>query len=1133
MTMSPMEELLSGHNRMFLEELYEDYLNDPGLVDQRWRSYFDSVSNGGAPPTWEAPLPTGVALSNPFQPPRSKQAPGVVHHSGTAAQNGSWTVEGSTPVLVPGQRDSQEFLSAAELPSSGSFFGISAVPVEAPETVEFLDLEQAEVRLSFLRKFKLFQGLSEEDLGMVSAIAVEARYGADEYIFRQGSVGEDLYVIVAGLVFVERDGRFVVELGAGEVVGELSALDGRPRSADIRTHTPVQLLALRGKDFKPLMTEHPSIMSGMLKILVGRVRVSRDKLERVIRLVRSYRVHGHLVAKNNPLELDSNEKYHRCLTLERYGLTEEDLDSRFTVRIGSTPAFLPLRQIIAHLQRTYCGAVGVQFMHIDDPFTQEWMRSHLEDPAFLKPLDRKKQLRILTKLTDAEVFETFLHSKFLGAKRFSLEGSESLIPLLDEAIEKAGEYGVDEVIIGMAHRGRLNVLVNILEKPADQVFREFEDADPEMLRGKGDVKYHMGFSSDRVTGSGRKVHLSLCFNPSHLEAVAPVVLGRTRAKQERVGDHAHKRGMPIVIHGDSAFIGQGVVQELFNMSELPAYAVGGTLHIVVNNQIGFTTTPDQARSSYYATDIARMLQIPVFHVNGEDPEAVDRVIQIAMAFREQFGKDIVIDMYGYRKHGHNEGDEPAFTQPQLYRAISKKPTVREVYVQNLLKLNDVTKEEAEAIATSSRQRLEEELAEARKPDFVYEPDKPGRGLWSPYIGGPVSNSVVVDTGVPREHLQSLLALLTAMPENFTPHRKIQRFSRAFARMASGDMPLNWGAAESLAYCTLLTEGVNVRITGQDAERGTFSHRHAVLHDVENGNIYIPMQHLAPDQGRFGIHNSPLSEIAVLGFEFGYSLDYPDGLTIWEAQFGDFCNMAQVIIDQFISCSEEKWNRMSGLCMLLPHGFEGQGPEHSSARLERFLTLAAEDNIQVVNLTTPAQIFHCLRRQVHNPWRKPLIVMSPKSLLRNPQATSSLEELVSGIFQPMLADSAVLEKQKVERVILCTGKIYYELEKERAKRGVTNIALLRVEQLYPFPFDELDRLLQQYSAQASVLWVQEEPENMGAWPFMLRTFGVHAGRAVKRPLHFVARPESASPATGSKSCHDMEQAEIIDSALSLP
>lgn len=1116
MRMSVFDDCLNGPNRVFLEDLYQDYLENPKQVDDSWRVYFDAVSHAvdsfpsdfaGGATSW---LPPQQSTANPPFPATSH----LPHRT--------------TPE-TPGDRQKTSALDV-DLPQE-SAVSLYAVPYTPTEEITFFNWNNRELRLSYLRNLKIFQGLSDEDLQQIEQISEERCFAPGDFIFRENTLGEDLFMILAGYVWVEHEGRFLVELGPGEVMGELSALDNKPRSADIKAYTRVQTLVIRGRELVPLLQTNRNIMFNLLKILVERLRESRDKHDRVAQLVRAFRVYGHRLARVNPLELDTQEKYHYALTLESYGLSREDLDTRFSVKLGYMSAFQPLRNIIAHLKQAYCGAVGVQYMHIDDPNIQEWMRQRLEDPNFHQTLPREKQLRILRKLTDAEIFETFLHTKYLGAKRFSLEGSESLIPLLDEAIERAGEHGVEEVVIGMAHRGRLNVLANILEKPAHQIFREFDDSNPQHV-GKGDVKYHQGYSSDRTTVSGKRVHLSLCFNPSHLEAVGPVALGRTRAKQDRKQDHDRSKVMTVMIHGDAAFIGQGVVQELFNMSELPAYSTGGTVHIIVNNQIGFTTTPEQARSSVYATDIARMLQIPVFHVNGEDPDAVDRVIQIAMDFRKKFRKDIVIDMYGYRKHGHNEGDEPAFTQPLLYDIISRRPTVREAYIENLLKLGGVQKAETQEIAEQSRTRLEQELLDARNPERPYTPDLPGRGIWSSYAGGSVSNSVAVNTAVEKKQLVALLQSLGTFPAHFHPHRKIVRFLQSFTQMAEEKTLLNWGAAETLAYATLLVEGVPVRLTGQDVERGTFSHRHAVLHDVQTGQPYIPLQHLHAQQGPLSIHNSPLSEVGVLGFEFGYSLDCPHGLTIWEAQFGDFCNMAQVIIDQFISSSEEKWNRLSGLCMLLPHGFEGQGPEHSSARLERFMSMAAEDNMQIVNLTTPAQIFHCLRRQVHNPWRKPLVIMSPKSLLRHPKAVSRLEELAGLQFQPMIPDILPLDHANIEQIVLCSGKVYYDLEEERQHRKISNIALLRIEQLYPFPAHTLDQMLLRYRAGIPVVWVQEEPVNMGAWPFMLRRFGHTIGTGASHPLFVESRSESASPATGSKSRHDIEQTELLERALQL-
>jgi 2-oxoglutarate dehydrogenase E1 component len=851
--------------------------------------------------------------------------------------------------------------------------------------------------------------------------------------------------------------------------------------------------------------------------------------DRVDQLVRSYRVRGHMIAQLDPLGLP--RPHFQELDPEFYGFGKADLDRRFSNCKINGPSTLKLREILERMRNTYCRSIGVQFMHIDDLAKKNWLQERMEGSQNRIELSRAEQLRILTRLTDAVIFEEFLQKKFLGAKSFSLEGSESLIPLLDLAIERAGEQGVEEIVLGMAHRGRLNVLANILGKNPRDIFREFADLDPELHKGRGDVKYHLGYSGAYKTSTGSSVHLSLCFNPSHLEFVNPVALGRVRAKLDRAGDRRHERGMALLIHGDAAFIGQGVVQETLNLSQLPGFATGGTVHVIVNNQIGFTTDPSDARSSPYCTDVAKMLQIPIFHVNGEDPEAVAQVVHLAMDFRHEFKTDVVIDMYGYRRRGHNEGDEPAFTQPLLYKAIRDRKPVREGYLDHLLQLRGVTREEADEIATDRRDHLEKELTAAQSDEYVRVADSLG-SLWHGYVGGREKDAPTADTRVDRKKLAQLLARQTELPADFHPHPKIQRWLELRREMSEGKKPLDWAAGEALAFASLLAQGVRVRMTGQDCERGTFSHRHVVLHDVENGTEFVPLRNLAKDQAALDIYNSSLSEPGVLGFEYGYSLDFPEGLLLWEAQFGDFCNVAQVIIDQFIVSAEEKWRRLSGLTLLLPHGFEGQGPEHSSARLERFLALSADDNIQVVNVTTPAQYFHLLRRQVLRPWRKPLVVMSPKSLLRHPRATSTLDDCAKVGFQRILADvlppAPKNNDRKFERVLLCSGKLYYELEEEREKRGRDNVAILRIEELHPLTDKDVGNALQPYAAGTRVVWCQEEPENMGAWRYLSARLG-HSllGRW---PLSCVSRPAAASPATGSSSSHKLEQQELLNQAF---
>jgi 2-oxoglutarate dehydrogenase E1 component len=854
---------------------------------------------------------------------------------------------------------------------------------------------------------------------------------------------------------------------------------------------------------------------------------------RVAQLVNAYRVRGHLFADVDPL--DNAPDAHPELELANFGLTEADLDKTFsTAGMSGLPERATLRQIIDHLGETYCSSIGVEFLHIEEPEPRLWLQERMESTRNHALLDHTELLRILTKLTEAEIFEQFIHKNYVGARRFSLEGAESMIPMLDLLIESAGQFGIEELVIGMAHRGRLNVLANVLGKNVREIFAAFDDKRPERFLGAGDVKYHLGYSSDVVTQGGRHVHLSLAFNPSHLEFVDPVVEGRVRAKIDR---RKRKSTMPLLIHGDASFMGQGVVPETLNLSRLEGYTTGGTIHLVVNNQIGFTTLPEDSRSTRYCTDVARMLRIPVFHVNGEDPEAVIQVTRLAIEFRQRFKQDVAIDLYCYRKYGHNEGDEPRYTQPVMYALIDKKPTVRDVYVARLVEAGQITREEADAIAQERRATLERALEEARQGDFHQMPEAMG-GVWENYKGGPDAGVPEVPTAFPENVLLETLEKLTTMPPGFHPNHKALKIVEQRRERAAAGQPLDWGTAEHLAFASILLEGHGIRISGQDARRGTFSHRHAVLFDTETGEPYTPLAHLgavggSPSSGgvqaqvgRFEIYDSPLSEAGVVGFEYGYSLDRPDKLVVWEAQFGDFANAAQVIIDQFIVSAEDKWGRLSGLVLLLPHGFEGQGPEHSSARIERFLQLAAEDNIQVCNLTTPAQFFHVLRRQVKRPWRKPLVVFTPKSLLRHVEAVSMLDELATGSFQRVLPD-VVVDPAKVRRILLCSGKVFYDLAAERRKRKRDDVAIVRVEQLYPLS-DALPAALSRYQPGTPVVWVQEEPRNMGAWYFInARKEELFSDR---HPLSHVSRAESASPATGSTGAHALEQAMLLEQAF---
>ena len=848
---------------------------------------------------------------------------------------------------------------------------------------------------------------------------------------------------------------------------------------------------------------------------------------RLSALINAYRVRGHLFAMLDPLgrqELPPDEFF-----LERYGLAHVDPETIFSTGDFAGPPTQPLREIVARLKETYARTIGVEFTFLDDREARIWLQERMESTGNHVDLSREQQVRILTKLTDAEIFEQFLHTKFTGAKRFSLEGGESVIPMLDMLVEHASEQGVEEIVIGMAHRGRLNVMVNILEMNVRQIFAGFEDDNPEEYVGRGDVKYHLGYSLDRKTASGKTLHMSLAFNPSHLEFVNPVVEGRVRAKQDRKGDHSRTTVLPLLIHGDAAFIGQGVVAETLNLSELQAYETGGTIHVVINNQIGFTLTPEESKSTQYCTDITRMLRCPVFHVNGEDPEAVVQAVTLAAEYRQRFRKDVVIDLFCYRKYGHNEGDEPRFTQPEMYALIDKKRTVRQVYIEHLVKTGKVTEAQAEEIKVRRQQDLEGALEETRTGNYNMNLSSM-QGLWVDYFGGPDASVPDADTRVGYDKLELVMKGLTTVADWFTPHPRIQRFVLdKQKRILESGKGIDWGTAENLAFGTLLVEGVRCRLTGQDVRRGTFSHRHAVIYDKNTGRRYTRLGHLTPDQAQLEIYDSPLSEVGVLGFEWGYSLDSPDALLAWEAQFGDFANVAQVIIDQFISSSEDKWHRLSGLVMFLPHGFEGQGPEHSSARLERFLMLCAEDNMQVVNLTTPAQLFHCLRRQALRPWRKPLVIMSPKSLLRHKRAVSTMRELSEGEFQRIIPDDEAIDPSRVRRVLLCTGKFYYDLLARREQQEADDIAILRVEQLYPLRAHEVQERLAPYPDDVDLVWVQEEPWNMGAWYFMRARLPEILGDDLR--FRCIARPESASPATGSGASHKLEQRLLLEEVFS--
>jgi 2-oxoglutarate dehydrogenase E1 component len=809
-----------------------------------------------------------------------------------------------------------------------------------------------------------------------------------------------------------------------------------------------------------------------------------------------------------------------------HGLTEADFDTRF--QLGSLffgPEESTLREILADLKKTYCTTVGLEYMHIVDTQEKRWIQSRIEPVRSHPVLTNDERKHILERLVAAEGLEKYLGSRYAGAKRFGLEGGESLIPCLDELIQRAGRDGAKELVIGMAHRGRLNVLVNIFGKNPQDLFGEFEGK--RVMETSGDVKYHQGFSSNVMTPGG-EVHIALAFNPSHLEIVSPVVEGSVRARQDRRRDPIGNQVIPVSIHGDAAFAGQGVVMETFQLSQTRAFKTGGTIHIVINNQVGFTTSKkEDARSTEYCTDVAKMVQAPIFHVNGDDPEAVRFVTQLALDYRNEFNKDVVIDLVCYRRRGHNEADEPSGTQPLMYSKIKSQKTTRELYGERLVQEGVITADESKALDQDYRKALENGKHVAKS--LVMEPNRQMYVDWTPYLGH--QWSFECDTRVDVKLLKELANKTCEFPEGLVLQRQVQKIYEDRKKMAAGGMEINWGFAETMAYATLLAEGYPVRLTGQDVGRGTFSHRHAVIHNQKDGSTYVPLQNLADGQPAFDIYDSLLSEEAVLAFEYGYATTMPNALVIWEAQFGDFANGAQVVIDQFITSGEHKWGRLCGLTMLLPHGYEGQGPEHSSARLERFLQLCAEHNIQVCVPSTPAQIFHLLRRQVVRPLRKPLVVMSPKSLLRHKQAVSSLEDLCEGTFQPVISEVDQLDPQKVKRLVMCSGKVYYELYNRRAELGRDDLAIVRIEQLYPFPEQGLKEAIAAYTNLESVVWCQEEPMNQGAWYCSQHHMrNVLQQHDPKLHLEGVGRPSSAAPAVGYISVHLEQQEKLINEAI---
>jgi 2-oxoglutarate dehydrogenase E1 component len=839
----------------------------------------------------------------------------------------------------------------------------------------------------------------------------------------------------------------------------------------------------------------------------------------VFGLVMAYREFGHLIARLDPLSDPPDS--HPLLELSRFGLGEADLDRAVDPRPFAGEFSGTLRELIAALRETYCGTLGVEYMDIPDKERRDWLERRMESGRNRPVLEPHERIRILEKLLVSDAFEQFLHVKYVGQKRFSLEGGATLIPLLDQLVEEAAARGVEQLVIGMPHRGRLNVLVNLMGKPFERVFGEFESSyKPAHVQGHGDVKYHLGYSSQRIAATGRPVHLNLHYNPSHLEFVNPVVLGSVRARQAFMHDAERSRGWPVLIHGDAAFAGEGIVAETMTLAQLPDYRVGGTVHIVVNNQIGFTTSPEDSRPTRYATDIARVIEAPVFHVNGDDPEAAVHAIRMAAAYRAEFRRDVLVDLVCYRRHGHNELDDPTFTQPVMYRKIARHVPASRSYADRLVAggvldaagLRALEAEIAQGLAAAHRRARTEPPAA---------PETELGGAWSGLSWA--GDDWDAPTAVSKATLDQVVRAAAVLPPGHEPHPKVAKLLADRIAMVAEDR-IDWGAGEALAIGTLLLEGYHVRLSGQDSGRGTFSHRHAIVHDTASGRPHVPLQHLAPGQGRFEVINSPLSEAAALGYEYGYSTADPHTLVVWEAQFGDFANVAQVYIDQFLASSESKWSRMSGLTLLLPHGYEGQGPEHSSARLERFLELCAKRNLQVCNLTTPAQLFHALRRQMHRSFRKPLVIMSPKSLLRHKLAVSTVREFTGAGFRTVIDDARAGDPGAVRTVLLTSGRFYYSLIEAEEARNHPEVAIVRIEQLYPFPQIELSEIFARYGSTRDVRWVQEEPANMGAWRHVRHRLEAILPDGVA--LRMVARASASSPATGYYHMHVEQERTLI-------
>ncbi len=1180
-----------GPNAWLVDEMYERYLDDPASVAAPWREFFTDYKShaDAAPPPAPASqtTPTGEAKQPPSTTPEAVAGPAVTPLRGAAARIATTMDESlSVPTatsfrVVPakllevnrqvingylgrtrGGKVSFTHLmgyavvkALAAVPAMNAAFaevegkpgvvhpehvGLGlAVDVEKPDGSRSLivpcitDADTLDFRAfhaayqEIIRKFRSNRISADDFAGVTVTLTNPGTIGTVQSVPRLVQ-GQGLIVGVGAIDYPAEyqaaDPRALAELGVSKVVTVSSTYDHRIiQGAESGLFLQRVHELLLGADhffadiFRALGIPYEAVQWRRDINPVDSEQAHLEKQMQVNRVVNMHRVRGHLIADLDPLAV-KEPHMHAELDPATYGLTIWDLDREFLTGGLAGTDKLPFGDILHVLRDAYCRTVGVEYMHIQEPDQKRWIQQHVEGVDV--SLDVDQQRHILGRLNAAESFERFLATKYVGAKRFGIEGAESAIPLLDAVLDAAAEAGLGGVIMGMAHRGRLNVLSNIVGKPLDQIFSEFEGIlDPDMVQGSGDVKYHLGAKGRFRGRRGAEIAVELAANPSHLEAVDPVVEGMVRARQDLVDQPTSYSVLPLLVHGDAAFAGQGVVAETLNLSDLRGYRTGGTVHLVIDNQLGFTTAPEFGRSSVYATDVAKMVQAPIFHVNGDDPEACVRVARLAFEYRQTFRRDVVIDMWCYRRFGHNEGDDPSYTQPLMYRRIEARRSVRKLYVELLVKRGDLTLEEAEHALDDYSRRLQEAFDQTRA---LVAPPSPR----APLMERPIDVATPVDTGVDRALLDRVLEGLTDMPEGFTVHPKLARQFESRRRLwATGK--LDWATAEALALGTLLAEGTDIRLAGQDTRRGTFSHRHSVLFDFQNGAEHAPLAHLGGGQGKFWVYDSSLSEYAALGFEYGYSVVHTDALVCWEAQFGDFVNGGQIIIDQFLASAEDKWGETSGLVVLLPHGYDGQGPEHSSGRIERFLTLCADDNLQLVNATTAAQYFHLLRRQVRREARKPLVVFTPKYLLRARESRSAVASLTSGSFEEVLDDTSIDDPSAVRRIILCSGKVAYDaiVRRDQAKAPV---AVVRVEQLYPWPGAQLGALLERYRQADSVYWLQEEPENMGAWPFVHGRLHRVLGGGAK--LGHASRHESGSPATGSFKLHLREQEDLVDRAF---